>query len=523
MAFVALTKSNYAFKTILGKTHTSNSREAANEAISSGITLGANRIFAQNINPVPTDSSNSGIVSAELTLELEPVPGSDANPVEGTGTGVPHAWRAKLGSSVPASLSGVTNPLTNAPYQANDYVGSIIPQSFGQDFRPKLYSDAAATNEIPATDSSDWFLDPFAGVVVQEGYEDGVKFDFGTNGRLVCYVYIGQSVTDALAEVPTGSGGTGSIGEWQDSVAGFTNDLSSGTTQAALTVYPDIALSGGSMEMITNGFRVINVGGDISGLPIYDTTTEEVSTGTVPNNAIITWFTSDPAGTAGGVEGWIVYEATTGSFTSVDPDGIIARFTGSNWVQQTFEKTIPQDQVLTLEPTAGGIATWQIASNSTLSFVPSVNEFEMNVNNLRVDDISGSPGVAYGTITDGSAPAGLTNLGTGNVDGLADFEVTSGELQVGDVVKINGTFYTNVLTVVTGATDTITVQSVNLISTSITSVINATITDHTDFESAYAAATNTLSDVYFIWNSSNAEYALEIDDSSSVIYYIVEN
>lgn len=194
MALLDKSKASSAFKLLQGKAHTSNLNELANEAIASGVTMSAQRIFADAINPTPGHASNTGIVSAEVILVLEAVAGSDTGQI-----GTPRAYRTKLGGSVPASLVGKTNPLTNAPYAINDYIGGIIPQSFGTDFRPRLYSDAAATVEIPPSSAADWFIDCFAGIVTQEGQDEGASgFTLGANGRVRAYIYIGQFVSEAL-------------------------------------------------------------------------------------------------------------------------------------------------------------------------------------------------------------------------------------------------------------------------------------------------------------------------------------
>ncbi len=88
MAFLDKSKANYAFKALLGKAHTSNLRELSNEAIASGVTLTAARIFADSINSTPNHASNSGIVSDLVTLVLEAVAGSDTSVL-----GTYHAYR----------------------------------------------------------------------------------------------------------------------------------------------------------------------------------------------------------------------------------------------------------------------------------------------------------------------------------------------------------------------------------------------------------------------------------------------
>lgn len=330
MAFLDKSKANYAFKALNGKAHTSNGRELSNESIVSGITLSAGRIFADSINTNPADSSNTGIVSAQITLILEAIAGSDTFTL-----GEYQGYRAKLSGTVPASLVGITNPVTGAPYAANDYVGNIIPQSFGDNYRPILYSDAAATIEIPPSSAADWFIDCYAGVVVQEGSEDGgTPFILGSNGRLKAYIYTGRSVKDALTS--GGSGGSGSS-EWLDSAKGFSQDLIGGTN-AFFNFYNDTALTNHiDQSLLINGLRWVHIGSTVSGLNIYNPTTNTFSTGSISNNDVVEYYVS--MGTSGTI-GYIKTTPTNGTFISFDSDlSEIFRFTGTTWIAQDFGST----------------------------------------------------------------------------------------------------------------------------------------------------------------------------------------
>jgi hypothetical protein len=194
---------------MLGKSHSSAGRDVANEPFSSGFTLSAQTMWLKKINPVPSHTDNVGIVSDLVTLILEPISGT-AN------TGKYSAYRCKLGGSVPASLVGKLNRQTDASYAAGDYVGDIIPQAYGDGFRPKLFRGAT---ETPPLDASDWFVDTYAGIVSQEEDVPSAMLDYSTTGTVQCYIYIGQLVSDAIsASFPTfydnqtiGNGITGEI------------------------------------------------------------------------------------------------------------------------------------------------------------------------------------------------------------------------------------------------------------------------------------------------------------------------
>jgi hypothetical protein len=246
MSLLDKSKANYAFKSLLGKSHTSNNRELYNEAIPSGIILTGSRIFGNDINSNPTDPSNTGIVSDLITLVLEPVLGSDTVVL-----GTYQSYRTKLNGTVPASLVGKTNPLTKLAYAPNDYVGNLIPQSFGDNFRPLLFSDAAATVEIPPSSSADWFIDCFAGIVTQEGYDDGASFVLGNNGRVKAYVYIGQFISQTIQA-------SGSKPTLLDKNMTPLNVAGSNGVFSGLTI-TNTPISDGYVEVTVNGI-VINLG-----------------------------------------------------------------------------------------------------------------------------------------------------------------------------------------------------------------------------------------------------------------------
>jgi hypothetical protein len=243
MALLDKSKASYAYKALLGKSHTSNDRELYNESIASGIILSGNRIFGDEINSNPSDISNTNIVSELLTLILEPVLGSDTQTI-----GVHLAYRTKLNSTVPTSLVGKINPLTKIAYAPNDYVGNIIPQSFGDSFRPLLFSDTSATIEIPPSSAADWFIDCFSGIVVQE---TDAPFDLNNNGRVKAYVYIGKFINESIKS--SGSKPTLLDKNLTPINVANINGATSGLTISATPV------SDGYVEVTVNGI-VINLG-----------------------------------------------------------------------------------------------------------------------------------------------------------------------------------------------------------------------------------------------------------------------
>jgi hypothetical protein len=236
MSMILDTFARAAFKRLVGKSHTTNSRDPANEPFASSYTLSAQTIWAEKIHPTPLDSSNEGIVSGLLTLVLEPVSGT-AN------SGKYAAYRTKLGGTVPASLFGKINRKTGAEYAANDYVGDIIPQSFGVDFAPRLFKGAV---ETPPLDASDWFVDASAGVVTQEEDSPSYMVDYSTTGTLQCYVYVGSYVADSLNGIVAGAT---QFYDYQTIGSGITGDMDGVNTVFTLSRAP----AAGSVHLFLNG------------------------------------------------------------------------------------------------------------------------------------------------------------------------------------------------------------------------------------------------------------------------------
>ena len=317
MAFIDKTKANYSFKVLQGKAHTANDRELANETISSGLILSANRIFANAINSTPAHMSNVGIVSELVTLTIKPIAGSD-----GQNLGTWAGYRCYLEGSIPSTLVGVTNPLTGSTYALGDVVGNIIPQSFGSDFRPVLYSDASATVEIPPSDASDWFIDPFAGVITQEADDTGNMFKTSTtltgphNGRVKAYIYIGQYVIDLL-------GGSSSVSSVNVVNTDWINSVS-----ATSSVVP------GSPS---NGDRLL-LHSSASGVTFsrYDLDTDTINLFTASGWEAIEYYTGTTA------SGWIVTEPNTAMTVTIETDeNAIYQYYSGNYKRQVFESTYP--------------------------------------------------------------------------------------------------------------------------------------------------------------------------------------
>lgn len=236
MAFVLDTFARSVFKRLLGKSHTSGTRDPGNEPFPSTFTLSAQTIWAQKIHPTPSDASNTGIVSDLVTLSLDPVSGTN-------NTGKYAAYRCKLGGTVPASLVGKVNRKTGAIYAANDYVGDIIPGQFGEDYTPRLFAGAV---ETPPLDASDWFVDASSGIVTQEEDSPAFMIEYGSTGTLQCYIYIGQFVADSLSGIVAGAT---QFYDYQTVGSGITGTLDGVNNTFTLPRTP----AAGSVHMFING------------------------------------------------------------------------------------------------------------------------------------------------------------------------------------------------------------------------------------------------------------------------------
>jgi len=253
--FSDTTKANFAFKSILGKAHTSSVREIANESLLSGVTVQASRVWATPVPSLATDAVTAGLVVQVTGLQLQTIVGADI-----AGTQV--SYRAKLAGAVPAGLVGKVNPVTNAVYASGDYIGNIVPEAMGvpgaSDYLPVLRNNGVI---VAPLDSSDWFLDPFSGIVTREAGGDSTVTWSGPM-TLDAYIYIGQSVQEQIGSL--GSSLTGSY-VTLDTVQTITGAKSFVSTVTLSNITPLVV---SSSAMVTNfnadlldGLHAIDISG----------------------------------------------------------------------------------------------------------------------------------------------------------------------------------------------------------------------------------------------------------------------
>lgn len=210
MAFDINTKANIAFKRALGRVHSSNDRDPANEPNPTKLLIAAQDIWANSVDPDPLSTENNGVIARgdsgdphgkgtddRLILELKPISGTDNyGPYSGFHVVVP--------DPVPASLDGLENPMytDGRNFSPGDRIGNIIPATFGFNLRPRIFNGGT---EIPVSHESDWYLDSYAGVFTQEDDEPAKMVDYGNSGYIHCYVYIGDYVSDRLSSLGGGT------------------------------------------------------------------------------------------------------------------------------------------------------------------------------------------------------------------------------------------------------------------------------------------------------------------------------
>ena len=179
MAFDATTLARAAFKRINARAHTTNSKEIANEAIASSITLTFENIIGEQISPTGSQAVADGVA-----LHLSGAHVLSAT-LDITSNGKAYILTVPSGNL----LIGQAKP-GGGTFQAGDRAQRIIPQSFGLDFRPVLRSNGI---EVPPFDTRDWYLDEFAGIITSE---DDLSL---VNGTVECYAYVGQYLNQTVA------------------------------------------------------------------------------------------------------------------------------------------------------------------------------------------------------------------------------------------------------------------------------------------------------------------------------------
>jgi hypothetical protein len=196
MALNSNTKANVPFKLGLNFGHTSNSDEYFNEPFGSGFLIASQNIWGDSIDSDPATAQTNGIVSQEITLNLTKIPGT-------TGSG--SSYITSLPSGEEGKLSPYTNPYTETNYTTGDRVGHLVPVFYGLGYKPTVKNGGGSV--ISEGDTSNWFLDPFGGIITLENAT-------AVPATITCRVYVGKflstkvdDLVDELANAIISGGG----------------------------------------------------------------------------------------------------------------------------------------------------------------------------------------------------------------------------------------------------------------------------------------------------------------------------
>lgn len=256
--FNVQTKANIAFKTILGKAQTSNDRDPANEPAVSKFLMSAQDIWADKVHSTnPSDPSNSGVVATDdgvngrIKLSLTPVSGTNNYGSKYS------SYYITVPSPIPTQLSGKINPRTGVAFVVGDTVGNLIPASFGASYSVYAPKPFANNVETPPSDASDWFVDPYAGVLSQETDVPGSMVDYTqSNSRIECFVYVGKFISEKISGLGVG-GATYDFYDHQIVGSGITGEQD-GINDTFTLAHLPVA---GSEHVFLNG--VLLVSGDL--------------------------------------------------------------------------------------------------------------------------------------------------------------------------------------------------------------------------------------------------------------------
>ena len=204
MALSDTSKTLISIKKLVGKAHTSNDKDVANEGAPSGLTISSNTVFGQTV-PTTANQTNdvlytiltgSGIAGngqvEYLRLQASFIAGSD------TASGR-HGFELKLPADYETNSK---NPLAGTyPFKNSQSINitsgslQLVPPSFASEYEAKAFSggNAAKDNgtQIPVLDARDWSLDYFNGVFFQQD-PPGTGDHADNPDHVQVYMYVGK-------------------------------------------------------------------------------------------------------------------------------------------------------------------------------------------------------------------------------------------------------------------------------------------------------------------------------------------
>ena len=173
MSFSSDSKEQISLKKLLGKAHTKNESEFFNESKSSGISVNANTVFAEDIPTSPVSGSQNQITNnivEYIRLELTPLS-------ESIQDGKYHAFSAALPSTYQSSSgnskAGDGNFNNSTSIHSTQGKVQLVSDSAGIDYEVKVYNGGTDSgigegSRIPILDNRRWYFDYFNGVLFQQ-------------------------------------------------------------------------------------------------------------------------------------------------------------------------------------------------------------------------------------------------------------------------------------------------------------------------------------------------------------------
>lgn len=175
-------KSNIAFKRLIGKAHTSNQTPFYSENIASQIWIGFDEVLGEPIPEDPQAGVNAGVAEfVECELTVIGASNGLAYNIEFP-TGYSGYFNASSGDRIRDYTQVVSkkNNLRDGPAKANHSGGYVY----------SLYDDGSP---VPLNAAENWQVDPVAGLVVSESPLNL------TNGTIKLYLYTGKFLNETVS------------------------------------------------------------------------------------------------------------------------------------------------------------------------------------------------------------------------------------------------------------------------------------------------------------------------------------
>ena len=198
-----------SYKKLLGKSHSSAQKGDATEEYVSSVQLGTSIIFGEEIPATPPDPNGDGfndLIVKQVTFDLEPISESQykAEPTKDEGendNGLTqqsniHAWRLKL----PTGYSDTQDKFAEENYVSDNNKLQLVPPTYGDGYRIRIYSDQNLTQEMFASGQQEWILDYFSGILFVQDVFSTIPL------KAVGYVYTGKYLDETVQEAASTGG-----------------------------------------------------------------------------------------------------------------------------------------------------------------------------------------------------------------------------------------------------------------------------------------------------------------------------